>query len=65
MGMLSKIEVEESIEVLEIAFKESNNFKVRQRIQSLIHLKKGTINRQIDLVAYLDIGHSTLKSWIK
>lgn len=65
MGMTSKLEIQESIIILEKAFKSSSNFKVRQRIQSLILLKSGKFDRQVDLAKFLGIGHSTLKYWIK
>ena len=65
MGMTSKLEIEESITTLEKAFKSSKNFKVRQRIQSLILLKQQRFKRQVDLAEFIGVGHSTLKSWIK
>jgi len=65
MGMTSKLEIEESITTLENAFKSSKNFKVRQRIQSLMLLKQQRFKRQVDLAEFIGVGHSTLKSWIK
>ena len=65
MGMTSKLEIEESITTLEKAFKSSKNFKVRQRIQSLILLKQQRFKRQVDLAEFIGVGHSTLKFWIK
>ena len=65
MGMRSKLKIDESVINLEKAFKSSSNFKVRQRIQSLILLKSGKFDRQVDLAKFLGIGHSTLKYWIK
>ncbi|SHJ77165.1 Transposase [Arenibacter nanhaiticus] len=65
MGMTSKIEIEESLETLEKAFKTNTSFKVRQRIQSLILLKKDKFKRQADLAEFIGVGHSTLKTWIK
>jgi transposase len=65
MGMTQKLEIQESILALEKAFKSSSNFKVRQRIQSLLLLKQKKFKRQVDLAEYLGIGHSTLRSWIK
>lgn len=65
MGMTSKLEVKENIETLEKAFRNSSSFKVRQRIQGLILLKKEKFKRQIDLAEFIGVGHSTLKSWIK
>ena len=65
MGMRSNIEISESISTLESAFKSSSNFKVRQRIQSLILLKKEKFKRQAYLADYLGIDRSTLKRWIK
>ena len=65
MGMIASIKIEEDIKSLEEAFKSNNNFKVRQRIQSLLLLKQEKFKRQIDLANYLGVGHSTLKTWIK
>lgn len=65
MGMKSTIEITESLSDLEQAFKSSTNFKVRQRIQSLICLKIKKFKRQADLAAYLGVDHSSLKRWIK
>ena len=65
MGMTSKIEIKESLEYLEKAFKRSDNFKVRQRIQSLLLLKQQKFKRQKDLADYLGVDHSSLKRWIK
>ena len=65
MGMIASIKIEEDIKSLEEAFKSSKNFKVRQRIQSLLLLKQEKFKRQIDLANYLGVGHSTLKTWIK
>tara|TARA_R110002050_G_C8962065_1_gene514504 strand:- start:2013 stop:2603 length:591 start_codon:yes stop_codon:yes gene_type:complete len=65
MGMTSKIEIQESITTLEKALKSSTNFKVCQRIQTLLLLKKEQFKRQVDLAEYIGIGHSSLKCWIK
>ena len=65
MGMIARIAIKESKETLEQAFKGSRKFKVRQRIQSLILLQQQKFKRQEDLAAYLGVGHSTLKTWIK
>lgn len=65
MGMTSKLEVKESMDTLEKAFRNTVSFKVRQRIQSLMLLKKEKFKRQVDLAEFMDVGHSTLKSWIK
>ncbi len=65
MGMTSKLEIKESLGNLESALKKSQNFKVRQRIQSLLLLKKDKFKRQVDLAKFIGVGHSTLKSWIK
>ena len=65
MGMTSKLEIKESLDTLEKAFRSASSFKVRQRIQSLILLKKEKFKRQVDLAEFIDVGHSTLKSWIK
>ena len=65
MGMIARIIIEEDLKTLEDAFKKTKNFKVRQRIQSLLLLKQGKFSRQIDLANYLGVGHSTLKTWIK
>ena len=65
MGMLQKLEIQESVSALKKAFKSSSNFKVRLRIQSLLLLKQAKFKRQVDLAEYLGIGHSTLRSWIK
>ena len=63
--MTSKLEIKERLEFLEKAFKKSNNFKVRQRIQSLVFLKNKKFKRQVDLAEYLGVDHSSLKRWIK
>ncbi|SHI31624.1 Helix-turn-helix domain-containing protein [Arenibacter nanhaiticus] len=65
MGITSKIEIEERVETLEKTFKTNTSFKVRQRIQSLILLKKDKFKRQADLAEFIGVGHSTLKTWIK
>jgi len=65
MGMTSKLEISESLDFLETAFKSSDNFKVRQRIQSLFFLKQQKFKRQVDLAEYLGVDHSSLKRWIK
>jgi transposase len=65
MGMTSKVDIKESISTLEKALKASTNFKVRQRIQTLIFLKRDRFKRQVELAEYIGVGHSTLKSWIK
>jgi transposase len=65
MGMVSKLEILERIDFLEKEFKGSNNFKIRQRIQSLLLLKQQKFKRQKDLANYLGIDHSSLKRWIK
>lgn len=65
MGMTSNIEIKESISSLEAAFKSSDNFKIRQRIQSLILLKQEKFKRQVDLADYLGVDRSSLKRWIK
>lgn len=65
MGMIARIKIEEDLSTLEEAFKNTKNFKVRQRIQSLLLLKQGKFSRQVDLANYLGVGHSTLKTWIK
>ncbi len=65
MGMTSNIAIEESLKDLGKDFRDSKNFKVRQRIQSLILLKEGKFKRQADLAAYIGIDHSSLKRWIK
>ena len=65
MGMTSRLEIKESLCFLEKEFKRSNNFKIRQRIQSLLLLKQQKFKRQIDLAEYLGISHSSLKRWIK
>ncbi|SHJ89089.1 Helix-turn-helix domain-containing protein [Arenibacter nanhaiticus] len=65
MGMISKLEIEESLETMEKALITNNSFKVRQRIQSLILLKKDKFKRQADLAEFIGVGHSTLKTWIK
>ena len=65
MGMKSNIEISEDLSTLETAFRSSDNFKVRQRIQSLILLKKEKFKRQADLADYLGIDRSSLKRWVK
>jgi transposase len=65
MGMTSNILVKESLKDLEKDFRSSKNFKVRQRIQSLILLKEEKFKRQADLAAFIGIDHSSLKRWIK
>ncbi|MDG2177303.1 MAG: helix-turn-helix domain-containing protein [Algibacter sp.] len=65
MGMTSNLKIKESISSLEAAFKSSDNFKVRQRIQSLIFLKQGKFQRQADLAEYLGVDRSSLKRWIR
>ena len=57
MGMKASIKIKEDIVSLEKAFKSSKNFKVRQRIQSLLLLQEQKFKRQEDLAAYLGIGH--------
>ncbi len=64
MGMVSRLETQESEEFLEASFKSSENFKVRQRIQSLLLLKQKKFKRQVDLANYLGVDHSSLKRWI-
>ena len=65
MGMTSKLEIKENIDNLEKAFIDTSSFKVRQRILSLLLLKKEKFNRQVDLAEFIGVEHSTLKSWIK
>ena len=65
MGMKASIKIKEDIVSLEKAFKSSKKFKVRQRIHCLLFLREQKFKRQEDLAAYLGIGHSTLKTWIK
>jgi len=65
MGMIAKIEIEESLETMEKELMTNGSFKVRQRIQSLILLKKDKFKRQADLAEFIGVGHSTLKTWIK
>jgi hypothetical protein len=59
MGMRSNNEISKRVSNLESAFKSLSNFKVRQRIQSLILLKKEKFKRQADLAEYLGIDRST------
>ncbi|MFS4417915.1 helix-turn-helix domain-containing protein [Maribacter sp. 2307ULW6-5] len=63
--MTSDLVITESLEALQKELKAAKNFKVRQRIQSLLLLKKGKFKRQADLAEFLGVGHSTLKTWIK
>lgn len=65
MGMVSKLVIVESEEFLQAAFKSSKNFKIRQRIQSLLLLQQNKFKRQVDLADYLGVAHSSLKRWIK
>jgi len=65
MGMTSNIAIKEDLKDLEKDFRASKNFKVRQRIQSLILLKEEKFKRQADLAAFIGVDHSSLKRWIK
>jgi len=65
MGRTSKLEIVESLDFLEKSFKNSDNFKIRQRIQSLLLLKQKKFKRQVDLADYLGVDYSSLKRWIK
>ena len=65
MAMILSIEIKEDKETLEKSFKSSKNFKVRQRIQSLLLIQEQKFKRQVDLAIYLGVGHFTLKTWIK
>ena len=53
MGMTSKIDIKESISTLDKALKSSTNYKVRQRIQALIFLKRARFKRQVELAEYI------------
>ncbi len=61
MGRKSVIEIKESIEELESFLKSHKNFKIRQRIQSLIYTKKEKFRTQKELSVFLDIDYATLK----
>jgi transposase len=65
MAMIASIEIKEDKATLERGFKRCKNFKVGQRIQSLLLIQEQKFKRQVDLATYLGVGHSTLKTWIK
>lgn len=65
MGRKSVIEIKECIEDLESLLKSNRNFKIQQRIQSLIYTKKGKFITQKELSDFLDIDYATLKRWLK
>lgn len=65
MGRKSVIEIKESIEDLESFLKSNRNFKIQQRIQSLIYTKRGKFITQKELSDFLDIDYATLKRWLK
>ena len=65
MGRVSKVIILESVTELENLFKTHKNFKIRQRIKSLIYTKEQKFTTQKALAEFLDIDYATLKRWFK
>jgi len=65
MGKSTTFIVIESLEDLENHYKNCKDFKIRQRIKSLIYTKNQKFTTQQGLADFLDVDYATLKRWFK
>ncbi len=65
MGRKSTLVVTQSIEELQSLSRRSNDYRVRQRVISLILTKKAKFKSQVALANHLGIDYATLKRWFK
>ena len=65
MGRTSKMIVKESVQDLERSFSDHKDFKIRQRIKSLIYTKEQKFSTQQALAEFLGVDYATLKRWFK
>lgn len=65
MGKQITINIKETIEELDLRYRNSKNFKIKRRIKSLILTKSNRFNTREQLAKYLGIDVKTLYVWTK